>query len=58
MFARFYPNEEHLSVQFADKVVTLKRNVSPAQIQGYFLFHKNSNGQQVIDNIEQIWKID
>lgn len=59
MFLRFYDGENSTSQAklFADKVASFKKNVSPAQIQGYFMFHKNSTPQKVIENCEMIWKL-
>lgn len=42
-------------VQFADRVLATGKNVSPAQIQGYFMMHKTSKEEEVIANIDQIW---
>lgn len=59
MFLRFYDGEDSTSQArlFAEKVLSYKKNVSPAQIQGYFMFHKNSTTAQVIENCELIWKL-
>lgn len=59
MFLRFYDgeNSESQATLFTERVASLKKNVSPAQIQGYFMFHKNSEPHQVIDNCEMIWKL-
>ncbi|XP_012278887.1 mitochondrial chaperone BCS1 [Orussus abietinus] len=60
MFLRFYKGPvavaRELAQQFADKVIMQKKNVSPAQIQGFFMFHKN-NPNAVITNVSQIWEI-
>jgi len=41
MYQRFYPEQPlEKSLEFARKVVALKRNVSMAQVQGYFMFYK------------------
>jgi len=43
MFIRFYPNEtQSCSKQFAETVLALKQPVSAAQVQGYFMLHKDS----------------
>lgn len=59
MFLRFYDGENSRTQakNFTDKVASLKKNVSPAQIQGYFMFHKNSHPEKVIENCEMIWKL-
>lgn len=41
---------------FAERVLATGRNVSPAQIQGYFMLHKMSNEQTVIENVNSIWE--
>lgn len=59
MFLRFYDGENSASQakSFVEKVLSFQKNVSPAQIQGYFMFHKNSTPTQVIENCEMIWKL-
>lgn len=55
MFIRFYKDVdaiEHATV-FADKVMELKHPISPAQVQGLFMFYKDKPNQ-VMNNIEQI----
>jgi chaperone BCS1 len=60
MFLRFYKESGKdpvtLANKFAENVMSYKRNVSPAQIQGYFMFHKNNPGA-VINNVGQIWEL-
>lgn len=60
MFLRFYKepdkNPDALAKEFADSVMSFKKYVSPAQIQGYFMFHKN-NPDAVINNVAQIWEL-
>lgn len=60
MFLRFYrepgKDPDTLAKKFADNVISYKKNVSPAQIQGYFMFHK-SNPDAVINNVAQIWEL-
>ncbi|XP_053670362.1 mitochondrial chaperone BCS1 [Anopheles nili] len=57
MFRRFYTDEDAVSNArtFAERVAADGRNVSPAQIQGYFMVHKMSDQQTVLDNVQQIW---
>lgn len=59
MFLRFYPGENAIpqSKVFADKVLSEGKAVSPAQIQGFFMFHKHSNADQVINDYKIIWKL-
>lgn len=58
MYRRFYNGPEAVifSSLFADEVLKQNKNVSPAQIQGYFLIHKNSDQQTVLDNFMDVWK--
>ena len=45
MFRRFYPQESDANAKkFAHKVINLGEQKSIAQIQGYFMLHKNSPG--------------
>lgn len=57
MFRRFYP---HTSEANAERFCTLVRqhtdHISAAQIQGYFLFHKD-NDVAALENIERIKNI-
>lgn len=59
MFLRFYKGNEaeNQAKTFAEKVIAFKKNVSPAQIQGYFMFHKTSSGREVIENVKLIWEL-
>ncbi len=58
MFRRFYTgsNVDKNAILFADKVLEQKRDVSPAQIQGYFMIHKSSSQSTVIENFASIWE--
>jgi chaperone BCS1 len=58
MFLRFYRGEESatLASTFADNVLKFKKPVSPAQIQGYFMFHKEKE-EEVLTNVERIWTL-
>jgi len=60
MFLRFYKepgkDPDALAKEFANSVMSFKKNVSPAQIQGYFMFHK-SNPDAVVNNVAQIWEL-
>ncbi len=57
MFKRFYTGDQSIpdSVEFAKKVMSYGKNVSPAQIQGYFMMHKTSTPDDVIQNAGHIW---
>lgn len=63
MFKRFYgvnieenETETDFHKKFADAVLAVGKNVSPAQIQGYFMMHKLSTEDVVIANVHQIWE--
>lgn len=60
MFLRFYRDNENkaeeLATQFAGSVMSHKKNVSPAQIQGFFMFYKN-NPNDVLKNVSHIWEL-
>lgn len=58
MFLRFYRGQEStaLAASFADSVLKFKKPVSPAQIQGYFMFYKE-NEEDVLKNVEKIWTL-
>lgn len=58
MFLRFYRGEESatLASSFADTVLKFEKPVSPAQIQGYFMFHKE-NKEEVLTNVDKIWTL-
>lgn len=56
MFERFYPDEtsQH-ATEFAERVIASVKTISPAEIQGYFMLHKDS-GQDALANAENILK--
>ena len=56
MFERFYPDEtsQHAK-EFAERVVASVKTVSPAEIQGYFMLHKDS-AHDALANSENILK--
>ncbi|KAF4525570.1 hypothetical protein B566_EDAN015059 [Ephemera danica] len=57
MFLRFYPGvSEHMAAEFAANVMAKKKPVSPAMLQGFFMFHKGS-ASDVMTNIDQIWTL-
>lgn len=56
MYKRFY-NEVNATTNaeiFAQRVTMLNLDVSPAQVQGYFMINKLSTPETVIANVEQI----
>jgi chaperone BCS1 len=56
MFRRFYggPDVEKFAETFAENVLKSNKSVSPAQVQGYFMVHKLSDQQHVVDNINEL----
>lgn len=58
MYRRFYngPGVDLFASQFADNVLKLNKLVSPAQVQGYFMIHKTSEQQTVVESVEDISK--
>ena len=60
MFLRFYPQEgdtAHIQAKlFAEKAGELGIQLSPAQVQGYFMFYKDSP-KDMIANIQDITKL-
>lgn len=55
MYARFYPEETQARAAiFAKQVSAYKKPVSPAMVQGFFMFHK-TDSQGALDNLEQLW---
>ena len=42
MYSRFFPDQpEEVAVMFAGEAVSIGRPISLAQVQGYFMLHKN-----------------
>ncbi|XP_076282626.1 mitochondrial chaperone BCS1 [Lasioglossum baleicum] len=60
MFLRFYKNNvnqaSELAKRFSEDILSQKRNVSPAQIQGFFMFYKN-DPHDMLKNISHIWEL-
>ena len=57
IFQRFYPDEpEHRALEFAQLVCAVGKDISPAQVQGFFMFHKD-DAQGAIDNVHNIYKV-
>ncbi|CAG9853623.1 unnamed protein product [Phyllotreta striolata] len=56
MYLRFYdePDAAEHAKLFAEKVAQLETNMSPAQIQGYFMVHKHSEFKDVMANCEKL----
>ena len=53
MFTRFYPNQDSLAIQFANKIKP--KTLSMAQLQGYLMNFKN-NPVSAVDNADSIDK--
>ncbi|XP_076752673.1 mitochondrial chaperone BCS1 [Xylocopa sonorina] len=60
MFLRFYRNVDNraneLAKQFTETITSQKKHVSPAQIQGFFMFYKN-NPDDILKNVSHIWEL-
>lgn len=61
MFKRFYLNGDDQNIhrkaaEFAKRVQSFGRNVSPAQLQGFFMMYKQSSADEVTAHAEQIWR--
>lgn len=56
MFKQFFgETESSRSKEFAQKVIESGQTVSPAQIQGFFMKHKSSSPQHVVESYQTIW---
>jgi len=57
MFKNFFANSDPTKAEeFGKRVNSFGRSASPAQIQGFFMKHKLSSPQTVIDSCEDIWE--
>lgn len=58
MYRRFYSgsNVDEFSSKFADNVLSANKPVSPAMVQGYFMIHKLSPPQKVVESFAELWK--
>lgn len=58
MYRRFYngPGVDNFAAQFADNAERFNKPISPAQVQGFFMVHKMSDQQTVVDSVEEIWR--
>lgn len=58
MFKRFYNGGDNIlkAKEFAKRVASFGRNVSPAQIQGYFMMYKTASADEVIANAHNVWR--
>lgn len=57
MFKRFFNSPDNIenAKEFASKVIASGKNVSPAQVQGYFMMHKTSDAATIIANVDEMW---
>ncbi|KAH9496147.1 mitochondrial chaperone [Bulinus truncatus] len=54
MFRRFYPDEPEAKAQeFSQKVLSLEKPVSAAQVQGFFMLYKNDSNC-VVNNVQDL----
>ena len=58
MYRRFYngPSADKFAAAFADNVMIEKKNVSPAMVQGYFMIHKLSPQEKVVESVTELWR--
>lgn len=57
MYRRFYPDEPAAkSIQFAERTLSHGRNVSMAQIQGYFMMYK-CDPDAVLEHTDMLWSM-
>lgn len=58
MYRRFYngPSVDEFATQFAENVLIENKNVSPAMIQGYFMIHKLSPQEKVVESVAELWR--
>ena len=57
MYQRFYPDEPvEKATQFAVRTLSHGRNVSMAQVQGYFMLYKN-DPDAVIEQTDRLWSM-
>lgn len=58
MFVKFYKTQqddvEKLAAEFSDAILKHKRDISPAQVQGFFMFYKN-DPESALNNVAKIW---
>ena len=56
MFTRFYQTlTDSYPQDFTNAILSHKKQVSPAQIQGYFMQYKNADPSMVVKNVNKIW---
>lgn len=57
MYKRFYSGPEVIenATIFAESALKYGKNVSPAQVQGYFMMHKLATQREVLANVEKLW---
>lgn len=58
MYRRFYngPSVDEFATQFAENVLIENKNVSPAMVQGYFMIHKLSPQEKVVESVAELWR--
>ena len=55
LFEKFCDGPSSLGVEFMEEVMKYGKDVTPAQLQGFFLSHKHSDIQQLKEDIPKIW---
>ncbi|CAB3370562.1 Hypothetical predicted protein [Cloeon dipterum] len=57
IFLNFYPGEKmDTACEFAKSVLLKKKPVSPAMLQGFFMFYKNSP-VEAVQSVDKIWEL-
>ena len=57
MFRHFYPElPDPQAHAFVQKLRTHGKNVSPAQVQGLFMYYKE-DGPAVVENVDKLWTL-
>lgn len=57
MFYKFYKSTDKESAEkLSQAIMSFGKDVSPAHVQGYFMMHKHSTPDVLIENVEDLWK--
>ncbi|XP_065225769.1 mitochondrial chaperone BCS1-like [Planococcus citri] len=55
LFKKFYKSSASIALEFKQEIIKSGKNVSPAQLQGFFQSHKHSDLERLKLDIHQIW---
>lgn len=57
MFFRFYRiDDTNLAHKLSAAILALGKPVSAAQIQGFFMLHKHSTPDAILENVSRLWE--